>query len=69
MDEAARRVTVGVASTGAGLIAALRSLEGAGIEVQDVAMRQPTLDEVFLALTGTSAGGDETSRAPSSAAA
>jgi ABC-2 type transport system ATP-binding protein len=49
IDEATRRVTVGVAGRG-GLLAAMRVLES--LEVDDIALRQPTLDEVFLALTG-----------------
>jgi ABC-2 type transport system ATP-binding protein len=49
IDEATRRVTVG---TEGDLMTALRSLDAAGIEIDDVALRQPTLDEVFLALTG-----------------
>ena len=52
VDEATRRVTVGVDGTGEHLMAALRSLDAAGVEIEDVALRQPTLDEVFLALTG-----------------
>jgi ABC-2 type transport system ATP-binding protein len=67
VDEAARRVTIGVPPSGGALIAALRSLEAAGIEVDDIAMRQPTLDEVFLALTGTEH--DDTGRPPARAAA
>ena len=51
VDAATRRVTVG-ADNGAGLTAALRSVEAAGVEIEDIALRQPTLDEVFLALTG-----------------
>ena len=31
---------------------ALRSLQDSGVELEDIAMRQPNLDEVFLALTG-----------------
>jgi ABC-2 type transport system ATP-binding protein len=31
---------------------ALRAVEEAGVEVEDIALRQPRLDEVFLALTG-----------------
>jgi hypothetical protein len=31
---------------------ALRSVHVAGVEIDDIAMRQPNLDEVFLALTG-----------------
>ncbi len=34
------------------LLAALRSVEAAGVEIEDVALRPPDLDEVFLALTG-----------------
>jgi ABC-2 type transport system ATP-binding protein len=30
----------------------LRRFDEAGIEAEDVAVRRPTLDEVFLALTG-----------------
>ena len=31
---------------------ALRDLDAAGIGVQDVGLRRPTLDDVFLTLTG-----------------
>ena len=48
----ARRVSLSVASGNHALAAALRSLEAAGLEVDDIGARQPTLDEVFLALTG-----------------
>jgi hypothetical protein len=41
-----------VESAGDGLMTALRSVQEAGIELEDIAMRQPNLDEVFLALTG-----------------
>ena len=34
------------------LTAALRELDDVGIEVQDVGLRRPTLDDVFLTLTG-----------------
>jgi ABC-2 type transport system ATP-binding protein len=37
------------------LMAALRSVEVAGVEIEDVALRPPDLDEVFLALTGRTA--------------
>jgi ABC-2 type transport system ATP-binding protein len=33
-------------------MSAVRAVEEAGVEVEDLALRQPTLDEVFLALTG-----------------
>jgi ABC-2 type transport system ATP-binding protein len=59
VDEATRRITFGVASAGKGLTAAVRALEDAGLEVEDIALRQPTLDEVFLALTGHGADDDQ----------
>ncbi|RJL34373.1 ATP-binding cassette domain-containing protein [Bailinhaonella thermotolerans] len=34
----------------------LRTLDAEGVEVEDVELRRPTLDEVFLALTGHAAG-------------
>ncbi len=34
----------------------VRALEDAGIEAEDIAVRRPTLDEVFLALTGAGSG-------------
>ena len=52
IDEATRQVSVRVASGGEALMAALRSLHDSGVELEDIAMRQPNLDEVFLSLTG-----------------
>jgi ABC-2 type transport system ATP-binding protein len=51
IDEPTRRVSVRVHSGGEALMSALRSLEVSGVELEDIAMRQPNLDEVFLALT------------------
>jgi ABC-2 type transport system ATP-binding protein len=51
VDEATRLVTVGITGRNA-LPAVMRSLESHEVEVDDIALRQPTLDEVFLALTG-----------------
>jgi ABC-2 type transport system ATP-binding protein len=52
IDESTRRVSVRVHSGGEALMSALRSLEASGVELEDIAMRQPNLDEVFLSLTG-----------------
>jgi ABC-2 type transport system ATP-binding protein len=52
IDEPTHRVQLAVASGGEGLHAALQSVHAAGIEIDDIALRQPNLDEVFLALTG-----------------
>jgi ABC-2 type transport system ATP-binding protein len=52
VEEATRRVSVGVEAGTEQLRRALRSLEAAGTDVDDISLRPPTLDEVFLALTG-----------------
>ncbi|MCL2585252.1 MAG: ATP-binding cassette domain-containing protein [Streptosporangiales bacterium] len=51
-DPGTRQVGVTVESGGRVLMEALRAVEDAGVEVEDFALRQPRLDEVFLALTG-----------------
>ncbi len=52
VDDATRQVSVSVEGGGPVLMNALRAVEDAGVEVEDVALRQPKLDEVFLTLTG-----------------
>jgi len=52
VDEATRRVSVTVETGVDRLRLALGRLETAGVEVEDAALRHPTLDEVFLAITG-----------------
>ena len=52
VEEAARRVSVAVEGGVDLLRLALGSLDRAGAEVEDVALRAPTMDEVFLTLTG-----------------
>jgi ABC-2 type transport system ATP-binding protein len=52
VDEPTRRVSVRVDAGSDGLMTALRSIEDAGVPIDDIALRQPNLDEVFLALTG-----------------
>jgi ABC-2 type transport system ATP-binding protein len=54
VEEATRRVTVGVDPNSHDLTEALRSVQASGIEIEDIAMRRPNLDEVFLELTGRS---------------
>jgi ABC-2 type transport system ATP-binding protein len=46
------RITVPVRGGVRRLADAIRELDGAGIEISDIALRRPTLDDVFLALTG-----------------
>jgi ABC-2 type transport system ATP-binding protein len=45
-------VTLPVEGGSSTLVAALRELDAAGIALHDVALRRPTLDDVFLSLTG-----------------
>ncbi len=52
IDADTGRVSVPVDNGTQGLAAAVRGLDGAGIVVDDLALRRPTLDEIFLALTG-----------------
>ncbi|HET8776473.1 MAG TPA: ATP-binding cassette domain-containing protein [Candidatus Limnocylindria bacterium] len=52
LDADARRVSIGVSSHRNVLTRAIRDLDAAGVEIDDVGFRRPTLDEVFLALTG-----------------
>ncbi|MEU4818498.1 ATP-binding cassette domain-containing protein [Micromonospora aurantiaca] len=52
VDVELRRVDAPVADWIAVLTAVLRALDDAGIAVEDVLVRRPTLDEAFLRLTG-----------------
>ncbi|MET0525297.1 MAG: ATP-binding cassette domain-containing protein [Nocardioides sp.] len=58
-DEDTREVTVeaGPAGGTAALLTVVRALDRTGFEVDDVLLRRPTLDEVFLHLTDTTTGG------------
>jgi ABC-2 type transport system ATP-binding protein len=52
LDRGARRVTVPVERGSERLLTAMRVLGDQGIDLDDVALRRPTLDEVFVRLTG-----------------
>ncbi len=52
IDPDTGRVSVPVDNGTRGLAAAVRGLDDAGIVVDDLGLRRPTLDEIFLALTG-----------------
>ena len=56
IDEATRRVALGVGAGTDELRDGLLALDAIGVVPDDVALRSPTLDEVFLALTGQPAG-------------
>ncbi len=52
IDESSRTLTAPVHGGPTALMAALRRLDGEAVAVLDVGLRRPTLDDVFLALTG-----------------
>jgi ABC-2 type transport system ATP-binding protein len=64
VDPDARRLTVAIAAGAVTLPELVRRLDAAGVEAEDVSIRRPTLDEVFLAETETGTGtGTETEAA------
>ncbi len=59
-------VTAGLRKRNGVIVEAVRLLDEAGVEVDDITLRRPTLDDVFLALTGrvaASADDDEQEQA------
>jgi ABC-2 type transport system ATP-binding protein len=52
IDADARRVSAPAANRLAVLTGAVRAIDDAGLSVDDVAVRRPTLDDVFIQLTG-----------------
>ncbi|MFE3605468.1 ATP-binding cassette domain-containing protein [Streptomyces goshikiensis] len=57
LDEERRTVGVTVSDAALTLPGIVRALDAAGVPVTDASLRQPTLDEVFLRLTGTAPAG------------
>ncbi len=56
MNEETGVISVGVGGRGSdALVTAVRELDGAGVRTQGLALRRPSLDDVFLALTGHAA--------------
>ncbi|MBC6446814.1 ATP-binding cassette domain-containing protein [Actinokineospora xionganensis] len=55
VDDHQRRVSVKVDTGPKALVEALRRLDQEGISILDVALHRPTLDDVFLSLTGHAA--------------
>jgi ABC-2 type transport system ATP-binding protein len=52
VDSDHRRVSVPIVAHDGVLTRAVRALDEAGVHVDDIGFRRPTLDEVFLMLTG-----------------
>jgi daunorubicin resistance ABC transporter ATP-binding subunit len=67
IDAPTRRAYVPVDDGSSRLMDALRILDQQGITVEDVSMRRPTLDEVFLTLTGKPAQTTDTPKQPADA--
>jgi ABC-2 type transport system ATP-binding protein len=65
LDEHTRKLTVPATGGAAKLVEVVRDLGEAGVMIDDIALRRPTLDDVFLALTGHASASDD---APGAAA-
>jgi ABC-2 type transport system ATP-binding protein len=55
IDERTRDLLVPATGGAKFLVEAIRELDAAGIAIDDIALRRPTLDDVFLSLTGRAA--------------
>ena len=55
LDEHTRRLTVAAHGGAQRLVEVVRDLDEASIEIDDIGLRRPTLDDVFLTLTGHAA--------------
>ncbi|WP_456826705.1 ATP-binding cassette domain-containing protein [Cellulomonas sp. P5_E12] len=66
LDEGRRTLLMPISGGAQVLTEALRVLDNAGIGIDDVGLRRPTLDDVFLSLTGRSAelDGEDTAGEP-----
>ncbi len=51
-DRSGRRIAVSSAGGAGGLAAVIAALEQAALPIEEIGLRRPTLDEVFLTLTG-----------------
>jgi ABC-2 type transport system ATP-binding protein len=64
VDEHARRLTVPSPGGAAALVQVIRDLDAADIGIDDVGLRRPTLDDVFLTLTGHGADDEQVQQTP-----
>jgi ABC-2 type transport system ATP-binding protein len=55
VDEHTRRITVPAHGGAQRLMQVVRDLDESGVAIDDIALRRPTLDDVFLSLTGHAA--------------
>lgn len=59
IDPHGGRLVIPIPGGAAPTAAVIRSLDTAGIDVADLVVRRPTLDDVFLALTGAATNTDQ----------
>ncbi len=64
VDEHTRRLTASVSGGADALVDVVRRLDGHGVRLLDVGLRRPTLDDVFLTLTGHIATTGEDEQVP-----
>lgn len=55
VDERLRRLTATACDGSDTLVRVIRELDGAGVSIDDIGLHRPTLDDVFLTLTGHAA--------------
>ena len=58
VDDHTRRITVPSSGGARRLVQVVRDLDDASIAMDDISLRRPTLDDVFLALTGHATAGE-----------
>ncbi|CAN5596657.1 daunorubicin resistance protein DrrA family ABC transporter ATP-binding protein [soil metagenome] len=63
LDEHTRRLSMATNGGADTLVRLVRELSAANIDIDDIALHRPTLDDAFLALTGRSAPTEETAAA------
>jgi ABC-2 type transport system ATP-binding protein len=63
VDEHTRKLTVPAHGGASVLVRVVRALDEAGIGIDDIGLRRPTLDDVFLSLTGHASESDATENA------
>jgi ABC-2 type transport system ATP-binding protein len=63
VDEHTRKLTVPAHGGAARLVQVVRDLDEAGIGIDDIGLRRPTLDDVFLSLTGHASADEKESAA------
>lgn len=66
VDEDLRRISAPVQTGSKALIEAARALDERGIHPLDIALKRPSLDDVFISLTGHVAESDEANAEPAS---